>query len=185
MQDEFRIYQELDIRNCNALTYSYGGHLLACVDGRLIKMYNAYTLELMHAILMENASESTKITKIMFAPGDYSLAVCGSDGYAGRWALPSYQCVCESIQDEDGLSSFDCLDYFPGEKDTHQIILSGAVKTTEETPMGTNQVKILRALGSDDVEKLALFDDNLDAIGRYTTVKHIQMDNSRSFVAGT
>ena len=50
MQDEFRLFRELDIRKCRALSYSNGGHLLACVDSKMIRIFNAYTLEPIHDI---------------------------------------------------------------------------------------------------------------------------------------
>lgn len=90
----------------------------------------------------------------MFGPDDKSLAVAGSDGYAGRWALPSFAPKMESVQDDTGLSSFDSIDYFGHEKDIHQIVLAGGVRdeNAKGQPPGLDSVKVLRVLNTQDEE---------------------------------
>lgn len=150
----------------------------------------------------------------MFAQDDSAVAVCAEDGYAGRWSLPDYKCVQESIQDETGLTSFHGVDFFPAIeeqldgvkqqkmiKDKYQLVLAGSVhdpSTEKDLSLSIandaydHTSKILRVLGKDDEEKQALFDEELFAIGEYTSVKHILLSQSdknhnetEGFVAGT
>jgi WD40 repeat protein len=51
--------------------------------------------------------------------------------------------------------------------------------------MGLCKVKLLRVLDKENNEKLALFDENLDAIGTYTTIKFINTEKTKGFLAGT
>lgn len=52
--------------------------------------------------------------------------------------------------------------------------------------MGLDRVKLLRVIDSEDVEQKALFDENLDAIGTYTQVKYIQInEKTKGFICGT
>jgi hypothetical protein len=44
LNDEFKHYQNLEIRYCKLMRFSQGGHLFACVDGDKILIYNSYTL---------------------------------------------------------------------------------------------------------------------------------------------
>lgn len=98
LQDEFLLYDEIDIRYCKAMSFSRGGHLLAAVDGVYIRIFNASTLDLIHSLKMHNATpDKTIINQLVFGPEDKSIAVAGSDGYAGRWALPSYALIMESV----------------------------------------------------------------------------------------
>ena len=55
LQDEFLLYDELDIRYCKAMSFSRGGQLLACADGIYIRIFNSYNLELLHTIKMSAA----------------------------------------------------------------------------------------------------------------------------------
>lgn len=74
------------------------------------------------------------------------------------------------------MSSFESVDFFfQDEKEKYQIVLAGAVRdeNAKGQPPGLDTVKALRVLDQTDVEKLALFDENLEAIGRYTQVKYV------------
>lgn len=57
LQDEFMMYDEIDIRYCKAMSFSRGGHILACADGVFIRIFNSSTLELIHSIKMHKATK--------------------------------------------------------------------------------------------------------------------------------
>jgi len=45
LHDEFQHYANVEIRGCKIMKFSSGGHFFACVDGRYLMIYNAYTLK--------------------------------------------------------------------------------------------------------------------------------------------
>ena len=61
LHDEFKHYQNIDIRYCKQMKFSRGGHLFACVEKNQIHIYNSYTVERIHTIKML-CSPSSEIT---------------------------------------------------------------------------------------------------------------------------
>jgi hypothetical protein len=66
------------------MSFSNGGHLLACVDKDHLIMFNCYNGEHIHSIKLR-IKEDTEIKKILFARDDKALAVIGNNGFLGRW----------------------------------------------------------------------------------------------------
>jgi WD40 repeat protein len=123
-------FGELDIKECRAMSFSNGGHLIACVDKDYLRLINSYNCQEMHSIKLR-VQEDTEINQVLFSKDDKSLAVCASDGFVGRWELPSYKEIMQSYQDDTAATTFYGIDNYPGEKDIHQVVLAGAVRDKE------------------------------------------------------
>jgi WD40 repeat protein len=94
------------------MKFSNGGHLFACVDGQKLQIFNSYTLEKMHTVEMK-CGPNSEISTVIFNDKDQSLSVASRDGYIGRWTLPQFHVISESILDE--LISYNSIDYFHDE----------------------------------------------------------------------
>lgn len=53
MQDTFLFFGELDIKECRAMSFSNGGHLIACVDNDHLRLINCYNCQEMHSIKLK------------------------------------------------------------------------------------------------------------------------------------
>lgn len=69
LHDEFKHYQNIDIRYVKQMKFSKGGHLFACVENNLIHIFNSYTIEKIHSIKMFCALDS-EITQLIFNDRD-------------------------------------------------------------------------------------------------------------------
>lgn len=99
--------------------------------------------------------------------------MASKDGYIGRWTLPQFHVINESIVDE--LIQYQCLDYFHDETagDINQLVLAGAHKDPAGPP-GLDTLKVVKMLNSKDVPIKEIYDgESFDAIGKLTQVKYI------------
>lgn len=127
------------------MKFSSGGHFFACVEDKHIIIYNAYTLKKLKSIEMINAPEKTEITQLIFNNKDVSLAVCGSNGYIGRWRLPGYEVIGEPGILSNPLNiSYNSLDfiYDDNQSDPNILALAGYL-TDSEGPKDNNKLKCL------------------------------------------
>lgn len=168
LHDEFQYYANIDVKNCKIMKFSSGGHFFACVEGRNILVYNAYTLKKMKTIEMVRAPEKTEITQLVFNNKDVAIGVCGNNGYVGRWRIPSF----EVIKEEAGRKnmSYNSLDfiYDENQSDPNILALAGHLKDLE-APKDNNKLKVLSLSYAKDTNKDEdLFSEKLDALGKYT-----------------
>jgi len=106
------------------------------------------------------------------------LAVCGLNGYVGRWSLPTYAVIKESILDEN--ISYHSLDFVHQENQNDQNLLALAGSMKDVTgPPNMNKLKLVRVLNSKDLMGSGyIYKDlylegptgglQMDALGRYT-----------------
>ena len=132
---------------------------------------------------MRSGNEKAEITQLIFNTNDSSLAVSGSNGYLGRWTLPTYE-VIQETQPQDQLMSFQSIDFMheDNEADKHVVLLAGSQRDPGG-PQGMDTLKIARVVDSRDVTRLDLYADGLEelqALGKYTQVKFVAM-NQRTF----
>ena len=158
----------MNVKNCKIMKFSSGGHFFACVEGRNILVYNAYTLKKMKTIEMVRAPEKTEITQLVFNNKDVAIGVCGNNGYVGRWRIPSF----EVIKEEAGRKnmSYNSLDfiYDENQSDPNILALAGHLKDLE-APKDNNKLKVLSLSYAKDANKDEdLFSEKLDALGKYT-----------------
>jgi hypothetical protein len=113
----------------------------------------------------------------MFNDKDQSLSVASRDGYIGRWSLPQFHVINESIVDE--LISYNCIDYFHDESavDINQLVLAGAHKDLAGPP-GMDTLKVVKMLNSKDIPIKELYGEGMDAIGKLTQVKYINYNQN-------
>jgi hypothetical protein len=69
--------------------------------------------------------------------------VCSLNGYIGRWALPSFQLIKESVIEPN--ASYYGVDfvYLENDKDLNSVVVTGS-QTDPEGPEGMDKVKITR-----------------------------------------
>lgn len=108
LHDEFKHYKNIELRYCRLMKFSTGGHLFSCIDDQQLHLYNSYTIERTHSINL--AVPAKQISQILFNDRDMSVALVGSGGYSGRWALPSYKCIEEKVE-EDKLQNYASMDF--------------------------------------------------------------------------
>lgn len=56
------------------------------------------------------SGERAEVTQLIFNTNDAAIAVSGSNGYIGRWSLPSYELIQETVP-EDQLLSYQSIDF--------------------------------------------------------------------------
>jgi hypothetical protein len=86
LHDELRNFRDIEIKNCQKMKFSTGGHYFMAADFKCIYVYNAYTLEKLHQIKITPKG----IEEFIFGERDLSFAAVTLDGYIGRWRLPSF-----------------------------------------------------------------------------------------------
>ena len=95
MHDEFKLFTSLDVKYSKIIKFSKGGNFLACLDGYRVKFYDCYTGFFIHQDTLNTIPE-TEITSIAFNDNDISFAVAGTNGYIGRWELPTFTLIKET-----------------------------------------------------------------------------------------
>ena len=70
--------------DCHLLKFSYGGHLLAAVSGKLLYLIRSYTRETLKAF---ETPHTSNIEKIFFHEQDYFIYTVGSDGLIVEYNL--------------------------------------------------------------------------------------------------
>ena len=50
LHDELRHYKNVEIKNCQKMKFSVGGHLFLAIDSKQIYVFNSYTLQTIHKI---------------------------------------------------------------------------------------------------------------------------------------
>ncbi len=48
LHDDLKIYKNVDIKSCQKMKFSTGGHLFIAVDNKFIYIHNSYTLARVH-----------------------------------------------------------------------------------------------------------------------------------------
>ena len=94
LNDEFKHFQNIDIRYCKIMKFSTGGHLFACLNDDKILIFNAYTLAKLREI--ELGQNSKLIQSMIFHENDKALTVTGINNYIARWEMPHFKKVYES-----------------------------------------------------------------------------------------
>jgi hypothetical protein len=59
---------------------------------------------------MTAGSERAEVTQLIFNTNDSAIAVSGSNGYIGRWSLPTYELIEETPPQEPPLS-YQSIDF--------------------------------------------------------------------------
>ena len=95
LHDGLRKLKSIDLRNAYIIKYSKGGSYFFAVEKQSIYIYNAYTL-----VQLKKLDFGTpKIFNLVFADLDKAFAVVGTNGYIGRWRLPSFKEIFEGEAD--------------------------------------------------------------------------------------
>lgn len=69
-------FSELPVKNARSLRFSYGGHLLAIIQSKLVHVFSSQTLKKV-ALLK---GQTSQVTSISFDPDDKVLVTMGEDG---------------------------------------------------------------------------------------------------------
>ena len=94
MLHEIRSFRELTVKNTSILKFSHEGNLLACVSGRAIFIYSAYSLQLLETL----RGHKGPISSISWGPNDLTLASCSMDGIFYEWPVKDW------VKDKEELS---------------------------------------------------------------------------------
>lgn len=92
LHDELRAFKNIELKHCQKMKFSYGGHLFFAADMKFLYVFNAYTLENITKIKCPPMG----ISEIIIGEKDSSFAICSLDGYINRYKLPTFQIIKES-----------------------------------------------------------------------------------------
>jgi WD40 repeat protein len=101
LQDEFKKYKTIDIRQSKLLKFSSGGNLFACTNKQeankhhcKIEIYNAYTLE--KSKVLSVATYEKNLKQLIFSDTDQTFMIIGTHGYCSRWTMPQFEKIFET-----------------------------------------------------------------------------------------
>lgn len=101
LQDEFKKYKSIDIRQSKLMKFSKGGHLFACTvkeepskhHSRVV-IFNAYTTERIKELHIHIQEKYLK--QIAFSANDTHLVIIGQFGFCTRFTVPTFEKVYET-----------------------------------------------------------------------------------------
>ena len=96
MDYEFRLYRELEVKNCHTIKFSNKGQYLACVDLKEINIFYSYSLERPRKM----QSPSQNVTNLCFNHNDTIISVVSRDGFVQKYDLLKFSKTGESIIDK-------------------------------------------------------------------------------------
>ncbi|XP_055202456.2 cilia- and flagella-associated protein 57 isoform X2 [Gorilla gorilla gorilla] len=107
--DDIRSFKEYSVRGCGECSFSNGGHLFAAVNGNVIHVYTATSLENISSL----KGHTGKIRSIVWNADDSKLISGGTDGAVYEWNLSTgkreTECVLKSC-------SYNCVTVSPDAK---------------------------------------------------------------------
>lgn len=77
LHDELRDFRQLDIKNCQRMKFSNGGHFFVAIDQKFIYIHASYTLEL----IVRLKCPSQSISCINFNERDTCMVIVSNDGF--------------------------------------------------------------------------------------------------------
>lgn len=77
MDSEFKLYRELEVKNCHTIKFSNQGNYLACVDLKEISVFYSFSLEKPRRI----QAPSQSVTNVCFNYNDTVISVVSRDGF--------------------------------------------------------------------------------------------------------
>ncbi|XP_026966553.1 LOW QUALITY PROTEIN: cilia- and flagella-associated protein 57 [Sagmatias obliquidens] len=120
--DDIRSFKEYSVRGCKECCFSNGGHLFAAVNGNVIHIFSATSLENISNL----KGHTGKIRSIAWNTDDSKLISCGTDGAVYEWNLSTgkreTECVLKSC-------SYNCVAISP---DGKIIFAVGSDQTLKE-----------------------------------------------------
>lgn len=84
---DLKIHSEIPLRSIHLLKFSYGGHLLAATQGKVIHIFSVRTLTKVTTL----QGHSRDVLSISFDPEDHTLWSIGDDGKLIVWNLNTFQ----------------------------------------------------------------------------------------------
>lgn len=94
LHDELRHYKNIEIKNCQRMKFSTGGHLFFAVANKTIQIFNSYTLMRLTSV----GTYPLGVSDIVIGEKDQSFAVVAPDGQIGRYkTLPKFEIIKEGV----------------------------------------------------------------------------------------
>ena len=96
LDDQYREYRVLDIKNCHSVKFSNGGQYLACVDLKEISIYYSYTLEKPRKM----PCPSAHVNNLAFNYNDTQISCVSKDGFVQKYDLNKFIKTGECVIDK-------------------------------------------------------------------------------------